>query len=98
MKIIKATTTRGQAMLNSAKNYEGYTLADVYGNYSQAKNSAWWYCYNTYYNENGANFRIISHNTFSFSVAWEITSPETGEIIGTRIETANNSYFVKYNY
>lgn len=37
MKIIKATTAKGTAMLNSAKNYEGYTLADVYDNYSEAK-------------------------------------------------------------
>lgn len=98
MKIIKATTTRGQAMLNSASNYEGYTLREVYGNYSSAKENAYNYCLEQCAKENGYNFHICSHNTFSFSVAWEITSPETGEIIGTRIETANNSYFIRYNY
>lgn len=94
MKTIKATTARGQAMLNSANKYEGYTLREVYGNYSYAKENAYNYCLEQCKKENGANFRIFSHNTFAFSVAWEITSPETGEVIGTRIETANNSYLI----
>ena len=88
MKIIKATTTRGQAMLNSAKNYEGYSLREVYGNYSSAKENAYCYCRVQCAKENGYNFHICSHNTFSFSVAWETEE-------GTRIETSNNSYLIQ---
>ena len=93
---IKSTTARGTAFLNRANYNEGYTLREVYGNYSRAKENAYNYCLGLYAKENGYNFRIISHNTFSFSVAWEIVNPETGEIIGTRIETANNSYLITY--
>ena len=87
MTIIKATTKKGQTMLASAKNHEGSFLWQVYGKASQAKQNAWEWCYNRFVDEGGRNFRIISHNTFSFSVAWETDK-------GTRIETANNSYLI----
>lgn len=96
MTTIKANTKRAEQMLSRANYNEGYSITDVYGNPSQAKINAWWYCFNTCYNEDGYNFRIISHNSFNFSVAWDIVDPETDEIIGTRIETANNSYFVQW--
>ena len=84
-------------MIDRANYSEGETLAEVYGNYSYAKYQAWLYCKDLYYREGGYNFRITSHNSFNFSVAWDIINPETGELEGVRIETANNSYFVKYN-
>lgn len=87
MKTIKATTKKGQAMINSANHYEGYSLRDVYGNYSYAKENAYNYCIAQCAKENGYNFHICSHNTFSFSVAWETDK-------GIRIETANNSYLI----
>lgn len=89
MTTIKASTKKGADMLNRANYNEGFRLWDVYGTVSQAKQNAWDYCYNLCNRENGTNFRIISHNTFSFSVAWDV--PE-----GVRIETAQNSYFVQY--
>ena len=98
MTTIKATTKRGENMINRASYNEGFKLWDVYGKVSQAKQNAWEYCYSLFCKENGAiNFRITSHNSFSFSVAWDIINPETGELEGVRIETAQNSYFVKYN-
>ena len=87
MTTIKGTTKKGQTMMASAKHFEGYTLADVYGNYSPAKYHAWVYCLDKCQVENGSNFHICSHNTFGFSVAWE-----TAE--GVRIETSKNSYLI----
>lgn len=87
MKTIKGTTKKGQSMIQNARNYDGYTLRDVYGNYSHAKENAYNWCKEQCYNENGKNFHITSHNTFGFSVAWEVEN-------GIRIETPQNSYLV----
>ena len=84
---IKASTKRGQDMLNRANYFDGYTLHDVYGSYSVAKENAYNYCRELCYKENGSNFHITSHNTFGFSVAWEVKN-------GVRIETPQNSYLV----
>lgn len=87
MKIIKTTTKRGQELLNSAKNYQGYYLQDVYSNYSHAKAKAWNYCFDKYLEENGTNFHISSHNSQTFTVVWETDK-------GVRVETARNSYLI----
>lgn len=88
--IIKATTKKGQAMVESAKRFDGYTLNEVYGTYSPAKLHAFVDCVYKCQAENGKNFHICSHNTFGFSVAWEVAD-------GVRIETPRNSYYVRYN-
>ncbi len=81
---------------NAMYNNEGFRLHDVYNTVSRAKQNAWEHCFSLFCREEGAtDFRIISHNTFAFSVAWLIVSAETGEILGARIETANNSYFIE---
>ena len=87
MLTIKATTKRGQNMLQSAQNFEGYTLNEVYGSYSTAKICAFYDCLTKAQAENGHNFHICSHNTFGFSVAWETEK-------GVRIETPKNSYLI----
>lgn len=88
--IVKSTTKKAQAMLENAKNYEGCTLNEIYGAYSFAKYQAFLNCLYKCQAENGRNFHITSHNTFGFSVAWEVAD-------GVRIETPNNSYFIPYN-
>lgn len=90
MTVIKATTKKGQAMIASAKNFEGYTLNEVYGKYSPAKYHAFVECVYMAQAEKGKNFHICSHNTFGFSVAWEVEN-------GVRIETPKNSYLVTFN-
>lgn len=87
MLTIKSTTKKGQAMIQNAKKFEGYTLNEVYGSYSNAKYNAFVYCLNKAQAENGRNFHICSHNTFGFSVAWETDK-------GVRIETPKSSYLV----
>lgn len=97
MTTIKASTKKGENMMNRANHNEGTRLWDIYSKYSANKARAWAYCVDMCNREGGYDFRIISHNTFSFSVAWDIIDPETGVVEGVRIETANNSYFVQYN-
>ena len=96
MIIIKKNTKRAEAMLKNAMCNEGFRLFDVYGTVSRAKQNAWEHCYSLFCRESCAcNFRIISHNTFAFSVAWDVLDSETGELLGTHIETSRNSYFVE---
>lgn len=87
--IIKGTTKKGQAMIESAKRFDGYTLNEVYGRYSTAKFHAFCDCVLKAEAEKGRNFHIISHNSFGFSVAWETEK-------GIRIETPKNSYLVLF--
>lgn len=88
--IIKANTKKGQNMIARAANFEGYTLNEVYGKYSPAKYHAFVECVYMAQAENGKGFHICSHNSFGFSVAWEVEN-------GVRIETPQNSYFVAFN-
>jgi len=95
--IIKAGTKKAEQMLRRASYCEGRDLYEVYGSVSSAKVHAMDDCLNWYRQDNGKNFRIVSHNSFSFSVAWEMeyVNPETGEVSdATRIETKSNSYIV----
>lgn len=87
MTTIKATTKKGIVMLNNARVNQGTELYQVYSSYSTAKAQALEHCKTLCYQEGGHNFRIISHNAQTFSVAWETEA-------GTRIETAYNSYLI----
>lgn len=91
-KIIKASTKKGQQLINSASYVEGFFLKDVYDSYSSSKQAGWNYCYGKYINTpERDNFHICSHNTFQFSVAWK------GVWGGERamfLETASNSYII----
>ena len=87
MTTIKGTTKKGKEMIKKAQYNEGYSLNEVYGNYSHAKQKAWEDCLKMCIEENGESFHIISHNSFSFSVAWYVPQ-------GLRIETSCNSYLV----
>lgn len=89
MTIIKATTKKGKNMLRRANNKEGFELRQVYNSYSYAKQTAWNDCYKQCLLEHGLFFRIISHNTFGFSVAWDVEN-------GVRIETPQNSYLIVF--
>lgn len=89
MKTIKGTTKKGQEMLRKAVNNEGRYLWEIYDTFSKAKNNALESCFNLCFNENGTDFHICSHNTFNFSVAWEVEN-------GMRMETAQNSYLILF--
>jgi hypothetical protein len=91
--IIKGSTKRGQALLARANHFEGTDLSDVYGRWSSAKASAMRNCRAWCEGTNGYNFHICSHNGWGFSVAWNYTNTETGEIM-TRIETSSGTYII----
>ena len=93
MTVIKGSTKRGQALLARANHFEGTDLSDVYGRYSSAKASAMRDCREWCERQNGYNFHICSHTAQAFSVAWNHTNEETGEIM-TRIETSCNTYII----
>ena len=88
MDIIKGTTKKGQDMLAKAQYCEGRSLFDVYSSFSQSKERAFEQCLAMCNKENGNDFRIISHNTFQFSVAWNVKN-------GIRVKTASSSYLMK---
>ena len=95
--IVKAGTKKAENLLARANWNEGTELWQVYGNISSAKMKAMEDCKRWCHEDNGYNFRIISHNTFQFSVAWELeyVDEKTGEVFdATRIETASNSFIV----
>lgn len=92
-KTISGASKTGQKLLARACHFEGTDLDDVYGRYSSAKASAMRDCRDWCAEDNGYNFRIISHNTSSFSVAWNYINKETGEEM-TRIETSRSRYII----
>lgn len=66
------------------KDYErstAYDLSDVYGRYSQSKANAFRYCEDLYRAVGGIEgIRILSHNTFTFSVGFLFTDKENGHL------------------
>ena len=97
VKVIKAGTKKAETLLAGANIYQGRTLFDVYGRVSQDKIKAYNDCAYECVQDGGENFRITSHNTYSFSLAWEFQymNPETGELIpATRIKTSKSNYVV----
>lgn len=89
MTILNLSTKKAQNLRDNAMRQAGYTLRDVYGSYSYAKERAYNYCLRKCEEEGGCDFHISSYNTFGFTVAWL-----TAE--GVRVETPNNSYLLKY--
>lgn len=95
MIIIKASTAKGQNIIARCESNQGYTLSDVYTNYSSAKVKAYNWCKEQYENtENFHGFKITGSNCMAFSVSWKGT--KDGEPI-LRYETKENSYMVLLN-
>ena len=93
--IIKGSTKRGQSLYARGCYIEGFNLYDVYTNWSNAKETAWRWCFEKYMNTpNHCEFHICSHNTMQFSVSWR---GEFGGDPAMFIETASNSYIVLLN-
>ena len=93
-KVLKASTKAGSRWILAAKNNEGYLLSDIYNKYSVNKKKSYCQCLDQYIDtKNSNNFRIISHNSFFFTIAWD----ECGEEPKLHIETAKNSYVVLLN-
>ena len=90
---IKGSTKRGQQILRMAERNIGTTLRNVYTTFSQEKEDAYYDCLREKVEDNGDNFHICSASTYQFTVAWEYTNEETGEVM-TKVKTAKNTYIV----
>ena len=87
MKTINNTTKKAQAFINAYNRSSMYDLQDAYGRPSTEKTRADYSCRMMMDNEGGHGYKIISYNTFQFSVAWI-----SGNSL--RIETACNSFVI----
>lgn len=94
MVTVKSSTKKGLGFIQSHRRADARTLREVYGRWSSAKERAYEECLGWCRETDGEDFRIISANTYGFSVAWYYTDKETGERV-LRVETPTNTYIVK---
>lgn len=65
-------------------------LWQVYGNYSRAKAEAFDYCKRLMAEHDGSDLRILSHNTFMFTAAFQFRNKETDEAMIMYITPSKN--------
>lgn len=87
MRTINNNTKKAQAFINAYNRSDIYSLNQAYGKPSTEKIRADYSCRMMMENEGGHGYKIISYNTFQFSVAWI-----AGDAL--RIETAANSFII----
>ena len=85
-------TKRQQAIYNNYRSTTDRFLSDVYGSYSRAKENAMRYCEDLMRRFNGYGLRIISHNTFTFTVGF-MFSDENGVVNLMYITPNKDEYF-----
>ena len=87
MKTINNNTKQAQHFINAYNSSDIFSLREAYANPSTAKTRADYNCRMMMQSEGGHGYKIISYNTFQFSVAWI-----SGNSL--RIETACNSFVI----
>lgn len=87
MKVIKSTTKAGSRFVQMYKVSDNKCVRDAYARPSWAKLNADGLCYNMMMKEGGHGYKVISFNTFTFTVAWLSAK-------GLRVETPTNSILV----
>lgn len=87
MKVIKSTTRAGKRYVQMYKISDNKCVRDVYANPSPAKIKADNIRFNIMYREGGRGYKVISSNTFTFTVAWMSSQ-------GLRVETPTSSILV----
>ena len=87
MKTLKNNTKQAERYIDAYNCSSIFTLREAYANPSDEKARADYNCRMMMQSEGGHGYKIISYNTFQFSVAW---------IAGNalRIETACNSFII----
>ena len=70
-RVVKKESVLGQSIIDKYDNYEGVSLRDVYGSFSERKESSLRWCRNRMYELNGYGLVITSHNIFQFTCAFE---------------------------
>ena len=87
METISTTTKRGRAYM---ERYNRATITDLFQAYARPsvnKTRADYFCRAQMAKENGHGYKVISYNTFMFSVAWRTAQ-------GLRVETPARSILV----
>ena len=87
MKTLNNNTKKAQAYIDAYKRSSISNIYEAYANPSTEKTRADYSCRMMMQEEGGHGYKIISYNTFQFSVAWI-----TGNAL--RIETACNSFVI----
>ena len=87
MKTINNNTKQAERYINAYNRSDIYSLNQAYGKPSTEKTRADYSCRMMMQEEGGHGYKIISYNTFQFSVAWI-----SGNSL--RIETAANSFII----
>ena len=87
MKTINNNTKQAERYINAYNRSDIYSLNQAYANPSTAKTRADYNCRMMMQSKGGHGYKIISYNTFQFSVAW---------IAGNalRVETFANSFVI----
>lgn len=93
MKVISGATKTGQALLARAAHNQGKELRSIYGRWSNKKENAMQDCKRECLADKGYDFRIIGHNRTYFSVAWNYTNKETGEVM-TKIKSGGRATYI----
>ena len=87
MKTINNNTKQAERYINAYNRSSIFTLREAYANPSTEKTRADYNCRMMMQSEGGHGYKIISYNTFQFSVAWI-----AGDSL--RIETYANSFVI----
>ena len=73
-------------------------LKDVYGRYSTSKEKAWDYCFDMYCELYGWDFKIISYNTFQFTVGFYFYNKDLGNVCFAYITKDQDRFCQLYDY
>lgn len=92
---IKASTRKGKTLLEKFNHNIGYTLEDIYNNYSNGKAYAYDKIFEEYQNDsNGCEFRICGKNTCFFSCGYYTLINDEAVAI---FHTGYNKYIIYLN-
>ena len=91
MRTLKASTSQGKRVIDMAIRCNSRTLEELYERYSNQKQKAYNYCYESFIREEGYNFRVGNANSFGFTACWLVSGENSEEL---RVETKDNSYRV----
>ena len=92
MTIVKASTSKGKRLLSSAERCCWQSLANLYDNWSIAKERAFDYCWEQYCADDSATaFGVGCANSFGFIASW-LCKYDGKE--ACRVETRDNSYII----
>ena len=90
---LNRNTKKAQDFINRYDTSIDEYLSDVYDNPSHAKIEAFKSCYRKMLKMHGSFLRILSYNTFTFTVAW--VYPDDNKVM-LNVETGYNSYQIEY--